>query len=340
MLPYGKRAQAADKREINVNNKTNSAEKGKNYIGIDIGGTSIKGIIIKRDGTVLGRHTVTTGTDDGDVLCGNIAEITENLLTSVGGSAADVEGVGIGCPGLIDSKNGRVVFAGNLNLKNYPLAKSVSDRVGLPVKITNDANAAALGEAVFGAGSAYKDSILVTLGTGVGGGIVIDGKLFEGGNSAGTEIGHTVIVKDGLQCTCGRRGCLERYASARALTEQTKAAMQADKNSKMWKGYDLNTACGKTPFDYMDSDPAAKAVVDSYLGYLSCGITNLVNVFRPQAVMLGGGVSEQGERLTLPLQKLVDGEIFAGVDYAPVKIVKAALGNDAGAFGAAALMFD
>ena len=309
----------------------------KKFIGIDIGGTSVKGIIIRGDGKVLGKRSITTATDDGDKLTDNIVEIVNDLVMQVGGYKTDIKGVGIGCPGLIDSKRGMVVFAGNLNLKYYSLAKSVSDKVGLPVKITNDANAAALGEAVFGAGEKYKDSILITLGTGVGGGIVVGGKLFEGGGSAGTEIGHTVIVKDGLKCTCGRRGCFERYASARALTEQTRAAMQENKYSEMWKGYNLDTVCGKTPFDYMDTDVTAKAVVDNYISYLACGIINLVNVFRPQVVMLGGGVSEQGERLTAPLQKVLNQEIFAGTDYAPAKIIKAKLGSDAGAFGAAAL---
>lgn len=320
-------------------NNTSGVDAVEKFIGIDIGGTSIKGIIICSDGTVLGKHSITTGTDNGDSLTGNIVEIIDNLVMQVGGKA-EVKGVGIGCPGLIDSKSGTVVFAGNLNLKNYPLAKCVSQKSGLPVKLTNDANAAALGEAVFGAGAQYKDSILVTLGTGVGGGIVIDGKLFEGGNSAGTEIGHTVIIQNGLKCTCGRRGCLECYASARALTEQTRDAMKENKYSEMWNGYNLDTVSGKTPFDYMDTDITAKAVVEKYISYLACGIINLVNVFRPQVVMLGGGVSEQDERLTRPLQKLVDGEIFAGTDYAPVKITKAKLGSGAGAFGAAALLFE
>ena len=323
-----------------MDKKIKSMDVVKKFIGIDIGGTSIKGIIIRADGTVLGRHSVDTAKNDGDKLRDDIVEIVNELIIAVGGYKDDIKGIGIGCPGLIDSKEGTVVFAGNLNLKYYPLAKGVADRVGLPVKITNDANAAALGEAVFGAGKKYGDSILVTLGTGVGGGIVIGGKLFEGGGSAGAEIGHTVIVKNGLQCTCGRKGCLERYASASALTEQTRAAMRENANSEMWKGYSLESANGKTPFDYMDTDAAAKSVVDNYVSYLACGIVNLVNVFRPQVVMLGGGVSEQGERLTLPLQKIVDSEIFAGTDYAPVKIIKAKLGSGAGAFGAAALLFD
>ena len=316
----------------------NTVNLVKRFIGIDIGGMTIKGIIIRSDGTVLCEDSIETGSEQGgDNICKNIVTLINKMIRSVGGYKTDIKGVGIGCPGLIDSKRGLVVFAGNLNLRYYSLASLVSDSVGLPVRITNDANAAALGEAKFGAGKKYKDSLLVTLGTGIGGGIVIDGKLFEGGKSAGAEIGHTVIVENGLPCTCGRKGCFERYASARALMEQTKAAMQSDPHSKMWQSYTIETVSGKTPFEYVDTDIAARSVVDAYIDHLACGIINIANVFRPEVVMLGGGVSEQGERLTEPLQKIISKEIFAGTGYAPIKVVKASLGSKAGAFGAAAL---
>jgi glucokinase len=246
--------------------------------------------------------------------------------------------VGIGCPGIIDTDQGVVCFSGNLHLSNFPLKEQVERRVGKPVKVTNDANAAALGEGKFGAGSNYSDSILVTLGTGVGGGIIIGGKLFEGYKGAGAEIGHMVIVAGGNSCTCGRRGCFEAYASATALKDMTIRAMQADKNSAMWKGYDLSTVSGKTAFDYADSDLSAKGVVDSYIGYLACGITNLANIFRPQAIILGGGVAAQGDKLIKPLQKKLDGEILGGNDRARVVVLTATLGNLAGSLGAAALV--
>lgn len=311
----------------------------KKYLGIDIGGMTVKGIITDGNGKVLGEGSVPTDSDKGaETMCGNIAKLIAELIAGV--DKNEIVGVGVGCPGLIDSKNGVVVFAGNLNLKNFPLSEEIEKRCGLKVKLTNDANAAALGEAKFGAGSKYENSILITLGTGVGGGIIINGKLFEGGKSAGTEIGHTVIVENGLKCTCGRKGCFERYASARALMEQTKEAMEGNRNSEMWKGYDLETVTGKTPFEYYESDLTAKLVVDKYISHLACGILNMANIFRPEVVMLGGGVSEQGEALTKPLQKKIDAELFGGTDYAPVKIVKAKLGSRAGAFGAAALFMD
>ena len=312
----------------------------KYYIGIDIGGMTVKGIIMERDGSPLAQGSIATGSKDGgNAMCINIAALISKMADESKINLSEAVGVGVGCPGLIDSKNGTIVFAGNLGLENFPLGKAISNKVGLPVKVTNDANAAALGEAKFGAGKEYSDSILVTLGTGVGGGIIIDGKLFEGGKSAGTEIGHTVIETNGYPCTCGRWGCFECYASATALMRKTKDAMEEDTGSEMWKTYTPQTVSGKTPFEYAETDIAAKQVVDWYVKHLACGITNLANVFRPQVVMLGGGVSEQGERLTVPVQRLVDKELFAGTDFAPVKVVKASLGSRAGAYGAAALWF-
>lgn len=311
----------------------------KKFIGVDIGGMTIKGVIIKSDGTELCSDSIETGCENGgNAMCDNIVTMVNRMIGRIGGYKDDIKGIGIGCPGLIDSKDGFVVFAGNLGLKYFPLQREVSDKTGLPVKITNDAHAAALGEAKFGAGKKYSDSILITLGTGVGGGIVVDGKLFEGGKSVGTEIGHTVIHSDGYPCTCGRKGCFECYASATALMRKTREVMRENQNSAMWEKYTPETVTGLTPFEYADSDEAAKSVIDWYIKHLACGITNLANVFRPQAVMIGGGVSGQGERLTVPLQKLVDKEIFAGTDFAPVKVIKASLGSKAGSYGAAALL--
>ncbi len=318
---------------------TDTGNSVKKYIGIDIGGMSVKGMILRGDGTELCKDCIETGCENGgSAMCDNIVTLINRMIQTIGGYKTDIKGVGIGCPGLIDSKNGFVVFSGNLGLKYFPLQKEVSDKIGLPVKITNDAHAAALGEAKFGAGRKYKDSILVTLGTGVGGGIVVDGQLFEGGKSVGTEIGHTVIETDGYPCSCGRKGCFECYASASALMRKTREEMRADTNSAMWEKYTPETVTGLTAFEYSDTDEAAKRVVDWYIKHLAIGVTNIANVFRPEVVMFGGGVSGQKERLTLPVQKLLDEEIFAGTDFAPVKVVTASLGGKAGAYGAAALL--
>ena len=302
------------------------------YIGIDVGGTSIKGILIDENGKLYGEDSVPTlGVDVAD----GVVAICNRFISKAGENK--VKGVGIGCPGVIDAENGVVVLAGNLRLKNYPLVKKVHEKLNLPVKVTNDANAAALGEAKYGAGKNYKNSILITLGTGVGSGIVIDGKLFEGNKSAGAEIGHMVIEHGGNRCTCGRRGCFEAYSSATALIKRTKWAMEENPGSKMWQSCTSEKASGETAFLYADSDIAASEVVEWYIKYLACGLINIANIFRPQVIMLGGGVSGQRERLTAPLQNILDRELFAS-DYAPVKITTATLGSAAGAYGAAALV--
>jgi glucokinase len=179
---------------------------------------------------------------------------------------------------------------------------------------------------------------MLTLGTGVGGGVVAEGVLVEGNYSAGAELGHTTIVFGGEQCTCGRKGCLEAYASATAIIRDTKRAMLAHKDSKMWEIGSTDNVTGKTAFDYKDVDEYAKAVVDGYIAHLACGITNFANVFRPEVVLLGGGVCGQGDALVKPLQKLLDEEIFAGELGPRVEIKIAELGNSAGLLGAAALL--
>ena len=300
------------------------------YIGIDVGGTAIKGVVIDENGKLYGEDSVHTVR--GEEIVNSIETLCNRLMEA----NKQISGIGIGCAGVIDSAEGEVVLARNLYLENYPLVKLLREKTDLPVKITNDANAAALGEAKFGAGKNYKNSILVTLGTGVGGGIVIDGKLFEGNKSAGAEIGHMVIEHGGELCSCGRRGCLEAYSSATALKRFTKRAMEEDAGSAMWTSCTSETVTGKTAFQFYTTDRAAGEVVKKYVEYLACGLVNLANVFRPEVIMLGGGVSKEGERLTSPLQEIVDRETFAS-GYAPVKITCATLGSAAGAYGAAAL---
>ena len=301
------------------------------YIGIDVGGTAVKGIIADEKGKLYGEDSIPTA--DGEEIVNCIATLCNRLIKM---SKEEVKGIGIGCAGVIDSAEGKVVLARNLLLEDFPLVKLLNKKINLPVKITNDANAAALGEAKFGAGKNYKNSILVTLGTGVGGGIVIDGKLFEGNKSAGAEIGHMVIEKEGEPCTCGRRGCFEAYSSATALKRQTKRAMEEDAGSAMWHSCTSDTVTGKTAFEHFQTDTSAREVVEKYIEYLACGLTNLANIFRPEIIMLGGGVSKEGERLTKPVQEILDRETFAS-GYAPVKVTVATLGSHAGAYGGVAL---
>ena len=253
-------------------------------------------------------------------------------------TASDLVGIGMGVPGMIDGANGMVVYSNNLGWEHFSIGSAVQSLTGLPVKIANDANVAALGEAKFGCGKELSTTCMLTLGTGVGGGIVIDGKLFEGNRSAGAELGHSVIVADGEPCTCGRRGCLEAYASATALIRDTRRAMEAHPESALWKLAPTTDAVdGKTAFACAATDPVAKSVVDRYIRMLGTGIVNLANEFRPEAVILGGGVCAEGDALIVPLQAFLDREIFAGDKGPSVKILTATLGNSAGILGAAAL---
>ncbi len=310
----------------------------KYYVGIDLGGTFIKGGIVDSDGEILVEDKVPTESDlGGEKVVENIANLAKDLVKRAGLASEDIVGLGMGVPGMIDSKEGNVIYSNNLAWKDFRIGQMVSDLTGFSVKIANDANVAALGEVKFGAAKAYGDVIMITLGTGVGGGIVVDGKLIEGNKGAGAELGHSIIEMNGEQCTCGRKGCLEAYASATAIIRDTKRAMMEHKDSKMWEIGDVEQVTGKTAFDYKETDVYAKAVVERYIYSLASGITNFANIFRPQAVLLGGGVCAQGDALVKPLQALVDKEIFAGEMGPQVKIITAELGNKAGMLGAVAL---
>ena len=311
----------------------------KYYFGIDIGGTFIKGAIIDEDGAIICKHKIPTDyAKGGDRVVENIGGLCKKLLSDVKMQSSDITAIGMGVPGMIDGKEGVVVTTNNLGWKNFPIAQKVKEIMGLPVKISNDANAAALGEMKFGYGGTYKNIIMLTLGTGVGGGVIIDGKIYEGNGGAGAELGHGVIEMGGEPCTCGRRGCLEAYASATAIIRDTKRAMQAHPDSKLWEIGSLDAVNGKTSFDYYDTDKYAKEVVDSYIAHLACGITNMATIFRPEAIVLGGGVCAQGDTLIKPLKKVLDNEIFGKSMGPQVELLTAKLENDAGCLGAAALV--
>lgn len=306
-------------------------------IGIDLGGTFVKFGAVGENGNILKKDKISTPADcDYGTTVSAIAEVIKGMIADMGMP----ESVGIGCPGVIDGEHGMVITGGNLGWENKPLASDLGELLGIPVTLANDANAAAYGEYACGAGKEYQSIVLITLGTGVGSGIIFGGKLFTGELGAGAELGHEAICLDGEPCVCGRRGCFEVYASASALVRQTRDAMVCHPESAMWElcRGNADNADGRTAFDgTRQGDETAKAVVEQYLGYLAEGIANIVNVFRPQAVLIGGGISAEGEALTLPLQKMVDTKILGRGRYAPVTIRAASLGNDAGLVGAAML---
>jgi glucokinase len=310
----------------------------KYYIAIDLGGTNIKAGIIDENGLTIRKESVKTGKDrTSSEIINDMANLCKYISKEEKIPFDKIEAIGIGAPGSIDSKNGVIVYSNNLNWDKVNLTEQLQKLTGKRAFVTNDANAAALGEAKYGSGKNYSDSVLITLGTGVGGGIVIDGKLFEGYKSAGAEVGHMVIIENGEQCTCGRKGCFEAYSSATALIRDTKNSMKYHKNSKMWEiaEYDIEKADGRTAFlAARQGDPFGKEVVEMYIQHLSEGIVNLVNILRPQVVILGGGVCNEGEYLLNPLKELVSLKMYGGCEYAPVELKIASLGNDAGLLGA------
>ncbi len=312
------------------------------YLGIDLGGTSIKVGVCNDNGEILYKESCPTiTTEDGDRIIADMAALCKRVIKKSGLETDDIEYAGVASPGTADSEQGVIVYACTLPFLNYPIAEKLSLLTGIKkVFVENDANAAAKGEATIGAAKGCTHSVMITLGTGVGGGIIIDNKVYSGFNFAGAELGHIVIVHGGKECTCGRNGCWEAYASATALTEQTKEKMLRHRDSAMWKLAEGNIekVGGKTAFTAMkQGDKAAREVVDAYIGYLACGIVNIINIFQPEVLSLGGGISNERESLTEPLIKIVKKEQYSRNSPCQTVIKIAKLGNDAGIIGAAML---
>ena len=311
------------------------------YIGIDLGGTNIAAGIVDEEGKLVRKGSVPTRAErEADEVIKDMASLCRNLLDEEGLTLSDVAYAGIATPGIADHDTGVVVYANNLRFSNYPLAAKLKEFLGIEkVYIENDANAAAKGEAACGAAKGYKNSVMITLGTGLGGGIIINGEVYSGFNYAGAELGHVVIEVDGLQCTCGRRGCWEAYSSATGLINMTKAKLGETKDTIM---HDMVKADGKvsgrTAFDAMrKGDKAGQEVVDKYIYYLAMGIVNMINIFQPEVFVIGGGICNEKNYLTDPLMKIIDKEQYSRDSSKRTQIRIAELGNDAGIIGAAML---
>lgn len=311
-------------------------------IGIDLGGMSAKAACFSGE-TLSGKSKVeTSSSHTPETTALALVRLCMETAEKAGKSFDQVQAIGVGSPGVVDSSTGTVVSWTNFGWKDVPLAALMEKYSGKRVFVLNDANAAAYGEAKFGAGKGYRDSVLLTLGTGIGGGIIFGGKLFEGYRSAGAEIGHIVIRQNGELCSCGRRGCFERYASARALIGRTKEEMNTHSDSAMWKfARNLDEVDGQTVFRALkEGDKSAEKVLADFVAALGEGIANIVNMLRPEAVLLGGGISAEGETLLAPVRNYVYPRIYVSTAYAPLDIVTARLGNDAGLYGAAQYAFE
>ena len=309
--------------------------------GIDLGGTNIvAGVVDENFKIVATAKRKTNCPRPAEEIVNDMAEVSLEAIAKAGLEAKDIVSAGVGSPGSINPTEGIVVYSNNLGFFNLELSALLKEKTGIDFYLDNDANAAAYGELIAGAGKGVNNFVMLTLGTGVGGGVIIDGRMLTGSNYAGAELGHTVVDINGQMCSCGRQGCFEAYASATALIRQTKQAMVKYPNSIMWdivKG-NIDAVNGLTAFDAMrKGDEAGKAVVDKYVYYLSVGVSNMINIFQPEILCIGGGVSKEGDNIIVPLQKMVDGENYARLMEKKAVIKAAELGNDAGIIGAAYL---
>lgn len=312
------------------------------YIGIDLGGTNIAAGLVDEKGTVIAKKSIPTlASRPVDEIIKDMADLALSITAENGLSPKDVEWVGIGSPGTVDNGRGMIVYANNIGFRETPISEIFQKTWDIPVYLGNDADCAALGEAHAGAAKGCSSAIMITLGTGLGGGIIINKKIYSGFNCAGGELGHMCIVYDGQPCTCGRKGCWEAYSSATALIRMTSEAMLADTDHKslLWTMHDarIESISGKSAFRAADAgDKIAAEVLDRYFKYLACGISNIINIFQPEVLVIGGGISKEGEKLTAPIRALVSNEIYTrGVPQTQIKT--ATLGNDAGIVGAAML---
>ena len=312
------------------------------YLGIDLGGTFIKAGVVDENGAIIIKDQLATEVSGGAAhIVDRMARIALKVIADAGLTVADMEYAGVASPGTADIAKGEMVYCSSFPFLHYPLAAEFSKRTGIEkVYIENDANAAAKGEAAVGAAKGYASSVMITLGTGIGGGFVFDGKIYTGFNFAAAEVGHMVIDPSGPECQCGRKGCWEKLASATAMIRMAREEMASHPESLMWElcGGDLEKVDPKIPFDAKRAgDESGARVVDKFVYYLACGLTNIIDLLEPEIITIGGGVCNQGDYLLDPVREIVGREQYSRHGERTTKIVRAALGNDAGMIGAAML---
>ena len=306
-------------------------------IGIDIGGTKIASGLVDENYRILLKKTIPTLSERPYMeIIEDMAQMVRELISEAGIDSSEIAGIGIGCAGAPDRKNGTILYSNNLGWYNVPLAGELRKLLGIPVSIDNDANAAALGETLAGSAKGSSCVVMITLGTGVGGGIIIDGKIFAGSHHTGAEAGHHVIVSGGEPCTCGRKGCYEAYASTTALIRMAEKSARLHPESQLASSLKENGRLnGMLIFNAVhQGDETARKVLDEYLFYVSEGLVNLVNIFDPEKIVIGGGISAQGELILEPVRRRLAQDVFCKAVPLP-EVVCATLGNDAGIIGAA-----
>ena len=313
-----------------------------NYIGIDIGATNLKAGLVDDRGRILATQKMKiVQIESPDALARNLARMTQELAEEVGVSMEEIFSIGVGVPGVVEIRSGSLQYSCNLPFRRVPLRRLFHKYLNKPLYLENDGNCAAVGEYYAGAGRSSKRFVTITLGTGIGGGIIHNGKIYHGSNGMAGEVGHMVIEQNGLPCPCGRHGCWEQYASATALKRMTVEALAAHPDSGLARVVAENDGhvSGQSAFiAAREGDPVGQAVCDRYVDYLACGVINVVNIFQPDTLAIGGGVSNEAEeQLLLPIQQRVSRESIPCGKDRRTHIVKAQLGNRAGLIGAALL---
>lgn len=314
----------------------------KYNIGIDLGGTNLVIGLVDENARLIDKDSVPTKKEgQPEELIADMRQLADHILAKNNCSMSDVETIGIGVPGTANKETGIIEFANNLGFNDVPFLSIMQKQFeNKKIFFENDGNAAAWGEYLAGAGRGVESMVVVTLGTGVGGGIILNHEIYDGINYAAGELGHMVISVNGIECNCGRRGCFEAYASATALIEQTKEAMNQDPSSKLWTlcDGDMNQVEGKTLFDGVRlSDSTSEKVLKQFTYYLAAGVINIINIFQPELICIGGGLSKAGDLLIKPLMDIIQNESYTRNSKKQTKIVIAELDNDAGLIGAALL---
>ncbi|MBN1775659.1 MAG: ROK family protein [Clostridiales bacterium] len=309
------------------------------FIGVDLGGTNIKAGVVNPEGKTVEKLSIKTNAERPmEDIIADMGQIALDVTAACNLNISDISAIGVGSPGTPDNRSGVLVYATNLPFRMAPIRSVIGKMTGLPVYIDNDANCAAMAESVVGAAQGIADSVTITLGTGIGAGIIINHRIYSGFNQAGSEFGHTVLVSGGVLCSCGRKGCFESYGSATGLIRMTGEAAAQDSSSVLNRLIKEKNGkiSAKTAFEAMrEGDRTATDVVDRYLEYLADGLANVVNAFMPEVLVIGGGVCNEGDALLIPLLSKMEGKTFFGPGVRKTEVRLAKLGNGAGIVGAA-----